>query len=67
MDAYDRLKQLVAEAETDVLKGAGGNKAARVRARKKRQEIKEAAQDVRVALLEQGAGSDEAGEAAGSQ
>lgn len=55
MQAFDRLKQLIAEAEEDVLKGAGGNKAAKVRARKKMQEIKNAAQDVRVGLLEPGA------------
>ncbi|MCW5766835.1 MAG: hypothetical protein KIT68_12775 [Phycisphaeraceae bacterium] len=54
MQAFDRLKQLVAEAEEDVLKGVGGNKAAKVRARKKMQEIKQAAQDVRVGLLDQG-------------
>ncbi|MBA4120468.1 MAG: hypothetical protein C0513_07200 [Isosphaera sp.] len=35
----------------DVAKGMGGNKAARVRARKKMQEIKAAAQDVRQVLL----------------
>ncbi len=51
MEAYERLKSLVAEAAVDVMKGAGGNKAAKVRARKKMQEIKQAAQDVREALL----------------
>jgi hypothetical protein len=51
MDAFNRLKQLVAEAELDVEKGASGNKAAKTRARKKMQEIKNAAQEVRVALL----------------
>lgn len=51
MEAYERLKNLVAEAAVDVMKGAGGNKAAKVRARKKMQEIKQAAQDVREALL----------------
>ncbi len=51
METFDRLKQLLAEAEDDVLKGAGGNKAAGVRARKKMQEIKQAAQDVRESLL----------------
>lgn len=52
MEAFDRLKQLIIEAEEDVQKGAGGNKAAKVRARKKMQEIKQAAQDVREGLLE---------------
>lgn len=51
MEAFDRLKQLIVESEVDVLKGHGGNKAAKVRARKKMQEIKQAAQDVREALL----------------
>lgn len=59
MQAFDRLKQLIAEAEADVLKGDGGNKAAKTRARKKMQEIKNAAQEVRVALL---AGEAEGGE-----
>lgn len=54
MEAFDRLKQLVAEAELEVIKGEGGNKAAKVRARKKMQEIKNAAQDVRTAMLEAG-------------
>lgn len=61
MDAFDRLKQLIVESESDVLKGAGGNKAAKVRARKKMQEIKQAAQDVREALLATGpAGQEQA-------
>lgn len=59
VEAYERLKSLVAEAAVDVMKGAGGNKAAKVRARKKMQEIKQAAQDVREALL-----AGEAGEGA---
>lgn len=60
MEAFDRLKQLVVEAEVEVLKGEGGNKAAKVRARKKMQEIKNAAQDVRAGMLE--AGGPEGGE-----
>jgi len=51
VESFNRLKQLVAEAEVDVMKGAGGNKAAKVRARKRMQEIKAAAQDVREGLL----------------
>lgn len=54
MEAFDRLKSLIAEAEEDVNKGVGGNKAAKVRARKKMQEIKQAAQDVRTGLLDAG-------------
>lgn len=60
MEAFERLKQLVAEAEVDVAKGESGNKAAKVRARKKMQEIKSAAQDVRTGLLD--AGEAEGGE-----
>ncbi|CAN5854031.1 hypothetical protein BH11PLA1_BH11PLA1_12530 [soil metagenome] len=74
MDAYERLKQLIVEAEADVMKGLGGNKAAKVRARKKMQEIKAAAQDVRQALLSdkpgegaEGEDADEDGASAGGQ
>jgi hypothetical protein len=58
MQAFETLKQLIIEAEEDVRKGFGGNKAAKVRARKKMQEIKQAAQDVREGLLEAGEPSD---------
>lgn len=49
---YEKLKQLVTEAEEDVNKAHGGNKAAGTRVRKKMQEIKSAAQDVRKKILE---------------
>ncbi len=52
MTEYETLKQLVMEAEPDVLKAAGGNKAAGTRVRKKMQDIKAAAQDVRKKVLE---------------
>lgn len=52
MEAYEQLKQLVAAAEEDIRKAEGGNKAAGTRARKQMQEIKAAAQAVRVAILE---------------
>jgi len=52
MQEYEKLKQLVAEAEEDVNKAQGGNKAAGTRVRKKMQEIKSAAQDVRKKVLE---------------
>jgi len=52
MQEYETLKRLVAEAEPDVQKAAGGNKAAGTRVRKKMQEIKAAAQDVRKRILE---------------
>jgi hypothetical protein len=59
MQEYEKLKQLVAEAEDDVNKAQGGNKAAGTRVRKKMQEIKSAAQDVRKKVLE---GREEEGE-----
>ena len=52
MEEYDRLKKLVAEAEEDVAKATGGNKAAGTRVRKSMQDIKSAAQAVRVKVLE---------------
>lgn len=52
MTEYDQLKQLVTEAEDDVNKAMGGNKAAGTRVRKKMQEIKSAAQEVRKKILE---------------
>ena len=52
LDAYERLKQLVASAEDDIRKTEGGNKAAGTRVRKMMQEIKEAAQEVRKAVLD---------------
>ncbi len=53
MQDYDRLKELVAAAEEDVIKAEGGNKAAGTRVRKMMQEIKQAAQTVRTTVLEQ--------------
>lgn len=52
MEEFERLKQLIAEAEDDISKAEGGNKAAGTRARKSMQDIKAAAQDVRVKILE---------------
>jgi len=49
---YETLKRLVTEAEEDVNKAIGGNKAAGTRVRKKMQEVKSAAQDVRKKILE---------------
>jgi hypothetical protein len=61
MQEYDTLKRLVTEAEEDVAKAIGGNKAAGTRVRKKMQEIKSAAQDVRKKILEGRDGSEEGG------
>lgn len=52
MEAYERLKALVAEAEAEAIKTEKGNKASGTRLRKKMQEIKAAAQDVRIQALE---------------
>ena len=64
MQEYETLKRLVVEAEDDVAKAVGGNKAAGTRARKKMQEIKSAAQNVRQKILEGRGG--EGAEAAGA-
>jgi len=53
MQEYDTLKEMVAAAEDDVIKAEGGNKAAGTRVRKMMQEIKQAAQQVRIKILEE--------------
>ena len=68
MQEYETLKRLVTEAEDDVRKAEGGNKAAGTRVRKKMQEIKAAAQDVRKKVLEgRDAEGDTDGSAAGGE
>ncbi len=52
MEAFDRLKTLVEQAEADVEKAQSGNKAAGTRVRKHMQDIKKAAQEVRAGVLE---------------
>ena len=52
MEAFEKLKTLIHNAEDDVAKARGGNKAAGTRVRKTMQEIKDAAQEVRKAVLE---------------
>ena len=52
MEAYENLKRLVESAADDVAKADGGNKAAGTRVRKIMQDVKAAAQDVRVAMLD---------------
>jgi hypothetical protein len=52
MQEYENLKRLVTEAEEDVNKAIGGNKAAGTRVRKKMQEIKACATDIRKKILE---------------
>ena len=58
MDAYTQLREMVAEADDDVKKADGGNKAAGTRVRKKMQEIKNHAQEVRKLVLEAKGGDD---------
>ena len=52
MQEFETLKRLVIEAEPDVQKASGGNRAAGTRVRKKMQDIKAAAQAVRQKVLE---------------
>jgi len=53
LESYEALKRLVESCEEDVRKAAGGNKAAGTRVRKLMQEVKNAAQALRVKVLEQ--------------
>ena len=66
MQEYEQLKQLVQEAADDVAKAEGGNKAAGTRVRKKMQEIKAAAQEVRKRILEGREGESASGAEAGA-
>ena len=52
MEEYEKLKKMVMEAEEDIKKAAGGNKAAGTRARQTMQEVKNTAQMVREKILE---------------
>jgi hypothetical protein len=52
MQEYEELKRLIEEAESDISKAQGGNKAAGTRVRKQMQMIKQAAQTVRNKVLE---------------
>ena len=52
MEAYDRLKRTVEEIAEEVQKAEGGNKAAGTRVRKAMQDVKKAAQDLRVGILD---------------
>ena len=52
MEAYDRLVRLVEEIADEVRKAEGGNKAAGTRVRKAMQDVKKAAQDLRVGILD---------------
>ncbi len=52
VEAFDKLKKLIIEAEEDIRKAEGGNRAAGTRARGTMQDIKNAAQEVREKILE---------------
>ncbi len=52
MEAYDRLVRIVEEVAEEVKKAEGGNKAAGTRVRKAMQDVKKAAQDLRVGILD---------------
>jgi hypothetical protein len=52
MQEYEELKRLIDEADSDIKKAEGGNKAAGTRVRKQMQQIKQAAQSVRNKVLE---------------
>lgn len=52
MQEYEDLKKLVEQAEDDIRKAEGGNKAAGTRVRKQMQQIKQSAQSVRSKVLE---------------
>ena len=52
MIEFDQLKQLVAQAEDDVVKFDSGNKAAGTRVRKAMQDIKASCQAIRAKVLE---------------
>lgn len=60
MDSFNQLRHLLDEAVDDIQKAEGGNKAAGTRVRKKMQEIKNQAQEVRKQVLE-GRGSAQGG------
>ncbi len=52
MEAYDRLVRIVEEIAEEVRKAEGGNKAAGTRVRKAMQDVKKAAQELRVGILD---------------
>jgi hypothetical protein len=52
LETYEQLKELINNAEEDVRKAAGGNKAAGTRVRKLMQDIKNVSQTLRKQVLE---------------
>jgi len=53
VEAYDKLKKILAEIDDDMQKAMGGNRAAGTRIRQSMQDVKEAAQEIRTAILDQ--------------
>ena len=51
MESFEKLKQIVTEAEDDIAKAEGSNKAAGTRARKSLQDVRNLAQDIRKEIL----------------
>ena len=52
MEEFDNLKARIADAEEDLAKAEGGNKAAGTRVRTAMQDVKNLAQDIRKKILE---------------
>jgi len=52
VEEFERLKNLISEAEEDLRKAEGGNKAAGTRVRKAMQDVKNIAQEIRKKVLE---------------
>jgi hypothetical protein len=52
VEAYERLKRMIAEIDDDMKKAEGGNKAAGTRVRKAMQDIKNTAQEIRKGVLD---------------
>ena len=52
VQAYEQLKELIVSADDDIRRAAGGNKAAGTRVRKLMQDVKNAAQALRIQVLE---------------
>jgi len=52
LEAFDRLKTLIAQVEEDLKKAEGGNRAAGTRVRSLMQDIKNGAQEIRQKILE---------------
>ncbi len=66
LETYEQLKTTTDSIEEDVMKAAGGNKAAGTRVRKVMQDVKNIAQSLRTKVLEgrdEGTGGDDGGEA----